>query len=235
MELRKLKIVKKKSLGLRKVVDLTVEDVHSYVSENGIINHNSGTKYASTVTLFLSGSKLEDKENDKAAAERVGAGDVKRNGVKVTCTPDKSRLCIPHKVRFQIPFFKEPNPYKGLEDYLNWDNAGIMLGKCYNEEEYKKLKPAEQLECKEFDFNGEKRYAQEKKALTRGVGFVCKHLGRAVDVKDFLSPVCFTPEFMKFINENIIRPEFELPSRDSFADIKELEKELGLDDDDQEG
>lgn len=226
MELKGLKIVKKKLLGSKRVIDLTVDDVHSYVSENGIINHNSGTKYASTVTLYMSGSKLEDKENDKAGAQKLGGSDIKKSGVKVTCAPEKSRLCVPHKVRFQIPFFKRPNPYTGLEAYLNWDNAGIMLGKCYTEEEYLALKPADQGECIQFDFNGELRYAQPKKSMVRGVGLVCKHLGRAVTPLEFWSPVCFTPEFMSYINENIIKPEFELPSVNSFDDLEELTKDL---------
>jgi len=232
MQYKKLKIKKKKSLGLNKVVDLTVKDTSNYVSKNGIINHNSGIKFSGSITLNLASvAKLDDKDNNKAAEKNLGAGNLKKNGVLVTAWPDKSRFCIPHRVKFQIPYFKKPNPYIGLEEYLNWDNAGIMQGKCLTEDEFQKLKPNEQLECVKFDFNGENRYAWPKKTMVRGVGLVCKHLGRQVTLQEFYSPVCFTEEYMKYVNENIIHPLFELPSQDSFDDITEIERDLGLADD----
>lgn len=217
-------------------VSHTYSQIGAYVPTQ-VMNGGSGLKYASTVTLFLSALKLEDKLNDQAALKAIGAASVKKKGVRLKCTVEKSRFCIPHTVQgVQIPFYKAPNPYTGLYDYLNWDNAGIMVGKVYTEAEYQKLKPAEQTECKKFEWLNketgelEPRYACEKKALTRGVGIVCKHLGRAVDpLTEFYSPTVFTPEFMEYINENIFKPEFELPSRDSFDDIEELQAELDLD------
>ena len=201
----------------------------------------SGPKYAATVTLQMSGSKLEDKANDKAAAQSNNAGDIKRTGIKITCFPVKSRLSIARTVRSQIPTFKKPNPYVGLESYLNWDNAGIMVGKCYTEQEYLKLKPNEQTECIPFEYTDKNtgeismRYAQPKKTMVRGVGIVCKHLGRAVDpTTEFWTPTVFTDEFLHYIDDNIIKPAFELPSRDSFDDINEMVKELGGSDDEDD-
>ena len=204
--------------------------IGSFVSTTAMVG-GSGAKFSGSVTLNLASiAKLDDKDNNKAAEKHVGATNVKKNGVLVTAWPDKSRFCIPHKVKFQIPYYKAPSPYVGLEEYLNWDNAGIMQGKCLTEEEYQKLNPNDQLECVKFVFNGENRYAWPKKTMVKGVGIVCKHLGRQVTLQEFYSNVCFNDEFLKYINENIIKPEFGLPDQSSFDDIAELEKDLGLDD-----
>ena len=71
--------------------------------------------------------------------------------------------------------------------------------------------------------------------MARGVGIVCKHLGRAVDpTTEFWTPTVFTDEFLHYIDDNIIKPAFELPSRDSFDDINEMVKELGGSDDEDD-
>ena len=203
--------------------------IGSFISTTAMVG-GSGAKFSGSVTLNLASiAKLDDKDNNKAAEKHIGATNVKKAGVLVTTWPDKSRFCIPHRVKFQIPYYKAPSPYVGLEEYLNWENAGIMQGKCLTEEEYQKLNPNDQLECIKFDFNGENRYAWPKKTMTKGVGMVCKHLGRQVTLQEFYSSVCFTDEFLKYINENIIKPEFALPDQSSFDDIAELEKDLGLD------
>jgi len=208
-----------------------VANIGSFISATAM-SGGSGIKFSGSITLNLASvAKLDDKENTKNAEKNVDAGNVKKTGVLVTAWPDKSRFCIPHKVKFQIPYYKMPNPYVGIEEYLNWDNAGIMQGKCLNEDEFQKLKPAEQLECIKFDFNGENRYAWPKKTMVKGVGIVCKHLGRQLTLPEFYSPVCFTDEYLHFINDHIIKPLFELPSQNSFDDIAEIEKDLGLEED----
>lgn len=211
------------------VVNHVYAAIGSFVAGTTMAN-GSGIQYAGSVTLNLASiAKLTDKENDKAAAQNIGAETVKKNGVLITAWPDKSRFCIPHKVKFQIPYYKAPSPYVGLEEYLNWDNAGIMQGKCYTEAEFMKLSPADQQEASkyEFEYQGEKRYALPKKTMTKGVGIVCKHLGRAVEFpKEFYSSTTFTPEFLKYINENIIHPLFQLPSRDSFADLEDIKEDV---------
>ena len=196
-----------------------------------IMANGSGIVYAGSVTLNLASiAKLVDKDNDKAAAATTGSETAKKNGILVSAWPDKSRFCLPRKVKFQIPFYKKPNKYLGLEEYLNWDNAGILQGKCYTQAEYDKLDPADQLEADKhkWEFNGEMRYAIEKKTMVRGVGIVCKHLGRQVDIHTFYSKEVFTPEFLDYINTNIIGPLFKLPDQSSFDDIDDIVEDLNL-------
>lgn len=218
------------------IVTICVNHVYANIGSfmgGTVMAGGSGIAYSGSVTLKLTAAKLVDKANDQAANKKVGSETVKKNGVLISATPDKSRFSIPRKVKFQIPFFQKPNPYVGLEEYLNWDNAGIMMGKCITEAEYLKLKPAEQLECNPYRFEHPEKgvmYAWPKKALTKGVGMVCRHLGETVPVLEFWSSKVFTDEFLHKINDEIIKPLFELPKQGSFDDLKELEEDLMADD-----
>lgn len=225
-EILPIKVVENCFIGNRTVFDISVRETHTYVSNNRIINHNSGVKYNSSVTIELSVAKLEDKENEKAASEKVGSNTVK-NGVLVTAKPMKSRFCIPQKVKFQIPYFKKPNPYVGLESFLTWENSGVCRGTCYTNKEKEKLSPSDQLKCLPFMFENEQMWCLPKDTA-RGV--VVSHLGRSVSFTEFFSDIVFTEEFLKKINETVIKPLFELPSQSSFEDVKELEECLGIKD-----
>lgn len=189
-----------------------------------------GIKYNSSITLLLSTRKLEDKENDAAAGKNIGNTQTK-NGILVSVTPKKSRFCVPNKVSFQIPFFKAPNPYVGLEQYLNWENAGVCRGNVLDEKAYAKLDAAEQAKCYEFEHNGRKLWCQPK---DNAHGMAVKHLGRQVSFIEFFSDVVFTDDYLHEINEKVIKPIFQLPSRDAFDDIKDVEETLGGNQEDEE-
>lgn len=184
------------------------------------VSGGSGVIYNASVILELSAAKLVDKENDARAAKASNAGDVVKTGVLITAKPRKSRYSIPHKVRFQIPFYKAPNPYVGLENYCSWEKCGICRGSFITEKEYNKLPDSEKVKIHVFDYNGETKYVQEKDTAR---GIVVRHLGEAVPVTEFFTSKVFTPEFLKEMDEKVIRPEFELPDRSSFDDIKEIE------------
>ena len=202
----------------RDVYDICVEDVHTYVSENGIINHNSGINYNSSVTIMLSAAKLEDKTSDKIASGKVG--DFTKTGVLVTATPKKSRFTIPQKVQFQIPFFKSPNPYIGIEKYLTWENSGIIRGELLYEKDYDKLSSQEKDKCYEMaDCDGVLCYARPKDTART---IVVKHLGKKIPVTDFYTPEVFTDELLHKLDEEVIKPNFELPSSDSMMDVEEF-------------
>ena len=228
MELKKLKITKKSELSSpKKLIDLTVDETQNYISKNGIINHNTGLTYNSSVTIELSAAKLEDKENDSAAKGKQGADTATKNGVLVTAKPQKSRFCRPMKVKFQIPYFKRPNPYVGLEQFMNWDNSGCVRGNLITEKDYNKLSPAEQAKIHVFEFEGQTMYCQEKDTAR---GIVCAHMGKQVSFVDFFSDMVFTEEFLNKLNEEVIKPMFSLPDQSSFDDIKDIEDTLEVGD-----
>lgn len=208
---------------------IVVSHVYSSMSmfnPGNIVSGGSGIQYNSSVTLELFKAKLADKENDDAAAKKTGV-EATKNGVLVTAKPQKSRFCIPQKIKFQIPFFKKPNPYIGLETYMTWDNSGVCRGSIIDEKTYSKLSPAEQLKVHTFDYNGTTMYCQEKDTAR---GIVVKHLGRQVSFIEFFSDVVFTDEFLEYLNTNVIRPAFQLPDQDAFDDIKDIENVLGAED-----
>lgn len=200
------------------VNDITVDDIHSYVSANGVINHNSGIKYNSSVTFFLSSSKLEDK-----ASEKIVAGqpvEAQKVGVVVSLTPKKNRFTIPHKVRFQIPYYKSPNPYVGLEQFLTWENSGIIPGKIVTDKEYAKMNDADKSQCHEMtDKNGNHCYGYCKPG---GRKIVVQHLGEELPMIELWTSKVLTDEILHRVDDMTIRPIFELPNQSNNADLNEL-------------
>lgn len=193
--------------------------VGSYVPTN-ILAGGSGIIYNSSVTIELSTAKLEDKDNDSAAKAKQGADAATKTGVLVTAKPVKSRFCRPLKVKFQIPFFKKPNPYVGLENFLTWENAGVGRGNLLTEKEYNKLSEGDKNKCSGFEHNGENVYFLPKDTARN---IIVKHLGMGVTPVEFFSEKVFTPEFLEEINTNVIHPMFDLPDQSAFDDIKEIE------------
>lgn len=188
-----------------------------------VVSGGSGINYNSSVTLMLSAAKLNgaDKDNDKAAEN--AKGELMKTGVIVTAKPNKSRFTIPQKVSFYIPFFKAPNPFVGLDQYMTWENSGIGKGKCYTQKEYEKLKPAEQSACVSFEFEGETKYALLKDSARN---IVISHLGCDIPVSDFFTSKVFNEEFMKKFDDNVIKPSFELPDQSKWDNDDELVSEL---------
>lgn len=207
------------------VIDLTVKDTHSYVSKNGIINHNSGIVYNASITIEMSAAKLEDKENEVAAKQKAGSDAGTKNGILVTAKPIKSRFCRPIKIKFQIPYYKKPNPYVGLEQFMTWENSGVCRGNLLTQKEYDKLSDSEKQKIYTFEHNGETMYCQPKETAR---GLVIKHLGKQVSFIDFFTDKVFTQEYLEYLNENVIHPMFQLPDQSAFDDIKEIEESLDI-------
>ncbi len=186
-----------------------------------VVSGGSGIKYNSSLTLMLSTAKLDDKESDKIAEKKVG--EFTKTGVIVTAKPEKSRFTIPQKVKFQIPFFKAPNPYVGLEAYLTWENSGIMEGILLTQKEYDKLSDKDKETVKTFTFNGETKYAFPKIGATqKSRKIVVEHLGEELPITDLWTSKVLTDEVLHKLDDAVIKPLFELPSQDSFNDIDEL-------------
>lgn len=183
-----------------------------------IATGGKGLSFNASITLMLSTSKLDDKQSDKIAEKKIG--DYTKTGVVVTAKPEKSRFTIPQRVRFQIPFFKAPNPYVGLEAYITWENSGILRGKIITEKEYLKLSDFEKSLCHEMkDQNDNKCYAYPKDTSKN---IVVKHLGCEVPVTDMFTSKVLTDEILHNLDETVIKPNFELPSNESNNDIEEL-------------
>lgn len=204
------------------IVAHTYQAVGSYGDPNKV-SGGGGLEYNASLTLMLSAAKLEDKSNDKAASEKKG--EFTKNGVLVTAKPIKSRFCIPQKVKFQIPFFCKPNPYVGLEQYMTWDNSKIVRGDMLTEKEYLKLSPGDQLKCIKFDDRDFSCWVLPKDTSRK---MFVGHLHDTVPILEFFTDKVFNQEFLEMLNENVIKPAFQLPDQSSFEDIKELEDTMGI-------
>ena len=213
------------------------EDAHHYILKNGVVSHNcigsyipqkavsggGGIIYNASVILMLSKAKLDDKESEDKA-KRAGV-EANRLGVIVTATPQKSRFSKPIKVKFHIPFFKQPNPYVGLENYISWENCGVVRGKLLNYKEYSKLSPSEQSTCHETvnADTGEMLYVWPR--ITART-LVCEHLGGEVPLDRLWTSTVFTEEVLKRLDDTVIKPIFQLPSYESLNDFDELSEVL---------
>lgn len=54
------------------------------------------------------------------------------------------------------------------------------------------------------------------------------HLHDTVPILEFFTDKVFTQEFLEYLDENVIKPAFQLPDQSSFEDIKELEDTMGI-------
>lgn len=183
-----------------------------------VIQGGEGLKYSASTILMLSTAKLDgdNKENDNAA--KKSKADITKTGVRVTAKVEKSRFAIPTKVQFQIPFFKEINPYVGLENFLTFENSGIGRGNVMTESEYNRAKESDKKQMTEFVFEDKKLYFNPS---DRARGMVVAHLGKQVPFTEFYTKEVFTKELLEKLDKEIIRPTFELPSHGSNADIAE--------------
>ena len=186
-----------------------------------VVSGGSGLSYNASLTLLMTTSKYEDKESEKIIENKVG--EFTKYGVTITAKPEKSRFTIPQKVQFYIPYFKQPNPYNGLAPYLTWENSGIMEGILLTEKEYNKLSDAEKESVKIFEKDGIKYYAFPKvSGITSKRTIVVSHLAKQLPLSSLYTPEVLTDEVLHKLDDEVIRPSFELPSQNSDADIDEI-------------
>lgn len=173
------KIKKITKLGEQEVIDLTVADAHHYISNNGVINHNSGIVYGASIILNLSKAKL--KEGTEVIGQRVIA------------RPEKNRFCKPIPVEFHIQFDRGMNPYVGLQDYVTWERCGIDRGKFIDAKEYEKMK----------DKSGAYPSADPDKFFVPSASGrnICCDDGTCVPLKQFFTPQVFTPERLERLDK----------------------------------
>jgi len=227
------------------------------------ISGGGGVKFNSSIIHTLSIKQLTDKDSEEAT--KKSNIDAVKVGVIVAVKPFKQRFTRLIKVEIHIPFYKQPNPYVGLEKFISWKNCGILRGKIINEKTYLKLKEEEQALChafekehlKQLDVTEIKNLSSEDKKkikIINGKQFiiekletlyafpkdtsrtlVCRHLQGEIPLKELFTSKVFTQEILEELDENIIKPTFQLPSIESMDDILEVtesldEKSINLED-----
>jgi len=195
MELRKLKVKSIKRLESTKVHDLSVNEVQHYITENGVINHNSGREYGASIILMMTKAKL----NNKKEGEQVG--------IILTAKPNKNRFAKPNVVKTHLDYKTGLNEFTGLQDYIQWgwEDHGIEKGTIITEKELKKKgtgpkSKAVEFKCVEDIENGIESlmyFIPEKNATTIAV----KELGRHLTAKQFFSTLFWTQERLEAVDK----------------------------------
>lgn len=110
-----MKIVKSiKKVKTQKVYDITVDNSHHYILDNGLVTHNSGLKYAASSIIYLS------KKKEKDGTEVIG------NIIKAKTA--KSRLSKENK-QVEIRLFYDE---RGLDKYYGLLELGELGGMWKN-------------------------------------------------------------------------------------------------------
>jgi hypothetical protein len=218
MQLTKLKVKNVTELNCTKVHDLTVADVQHYITDNGVINHNTGPEYAASIILFLGKAKLKEG--------------TEQTGIIVSAKPNKNRFAKPTPIKFHISFNKGMNAYIGLEEYISWDACGIQRGRFLTEGQFDKLKEAERAECRKHIYTKDEKevivYFQPSDTARK---IAVAHLNDLVDLNQLFTSKVMTREVLEKL-EPIVSARFKYGVDE--LDVNDLDSMLDSDDEDQE-
>lgn len=114
---QEVKIVKKTESGQQTVHDICVPGPHHYILADGIVSHNSGFIYASSIVVAMRKLKLkEDADGNKVSEVR---------GIRSACKVVKTRYAKPFEsIKIDIPWEHGMNPISGLFDLF--EGAGVL-------------------------------------------------------------------------------------------------------------
>ena len=119
-----LKVKKKKSVGIKRVYDISVGEGGHYLLENGAVSHNSGFIYASSIVIAMDKLKL------KTDADGVKTSKV--HGIRSKCKIMKTRYSKPFEtVELEIPYETGLNPFSGMFEYILSKDVITRTGNKY--------------------------------------------------------------------------------------------------------
>jgi recombination protein RecA len=187
---------------------------HTYASMDQYtpkgMSGGGGPEFSASIIVMLSKGTLRDENKTTT-------------GIIVRSKTRKNRLAKPIDVEFHISFHKGMNPYVGLEQFVNWENCGVIRASKLTEKEYSKLKPEDQAKCHSFELGGETLYV---KPSIQAKNYIIRHNGDEVPVREFFSPRLFTDVVLKELDEKVIKPMFKFPeTQDGIIEMEDDELE----------
>lgn len=208
----------------------TITNIGSFIPSQSM-SGGGGPMYNASTILMLSKAGLKDgNKEDMKKAEKVG---MTKTGIIVTSKPQKSRFAKPIPIKFHISFYRGMNPYVGLEEYVNWENCGIGIGKLQGQKEFDELTPAEQKKAQEngqtwTDSEGNFYFANLKDTL-RNKEVIVKSQNKTYPLSAMFTKQVITDDILHDIDERIIKPMFALTggvnNEDTFEELIENENE----------
>jgi len=194
---------------------------HTYASMDQYtpkgMSGGGGPEFSASIILMLSKGTLRDENKTTT-------------GIIVRSKTRKNRLAKPIDIEFHISFHKGMNQYVGLEQFVNWENCGVVRGSKLTEKEFAKLKPEDQTKCHIFEVEDVVWYV---KPSIQAKNYIIRHNGDEVPVREFFSARLFTDTVLHELDEKIIKPTFKFPETQAEIDLLENE-ELGELNDDSE-
>lgn len=182
---------------------------HTYASMDQYtpkgMSGGGGPEFSASIILMLSKGTLRDEAKTTT-------------GIIVRSKTRKNRLAKPIDIEFHISFHKGMNPYVGLEQFVCWEDCGVVRASKLTEKEFSKLKPEDQAKCHSFELNGEKWYV---KPSIQAKNYIVRHNGDEVPVKEFFSSRLFTDTVLKELDEKVIKPTFKFPETQDGIDALE--------------
>ena len=126
MSFTKVRIKNKRSIGVQPVYDIGVPDAQHYVLESGVVSHNSGFIYASSIVVAMKKLKLKEDEDGNKVSDVTG--------IRAACKVMKTRYSKPFEsVQVKIPYESGMDTYSGL---LEMFEAKGIINKTGNKLEY---------------------------------------------------------------------------------------------------
>ena len=213
MQLKTLKVKSVRKESSTKVNDLTVADVQHYITDNGVINHNTGLQYGASIIMNLSKAKLKEG--------------TEQTGIIVTAKPQKNRFCVPTVVKFHISFQKGMNKYVGLQEYMSWDACGVGRGKFITAKEYSKLSESDQKNCRQHPMDENVYY------LPSDTGrYVCTdHRVEPFKWAEVCTAGVWTDDAIQRLDDNVIKKIFAYSDSKGSDDIQTILNEENEDED----
>lgn len=122
--LTEVRIKSKKSVGTVPVYDICVPGPHHYILESGVVSHNSGFIYASSIVVAMRKLKLKEDSDGNKTSEV--------HGIRSACKVMKTRYSKPFEsIKIDIPWETGMNPYSGLFDLFEKSGSLVKEGNKY--------------------------------------------------------------------------------------------------------
>lgn len=175
-----------------------------FAAEKEIPSGGGGPTYAASIILFI----------DKRPLREGPEGATTKTGIIVKSKTFKNRISQPHEAYFHISFSKGMNPYVGLDEYISWENCGVVRGTILSDEEFnKKYKKGVAVNStgKELVTHTWKEGSDTYRCVENNSAktYAVKDTKENVPVALLFTSKVFTMNTLKMLDENVIKPKFK--------------------------
>lgn len=188
----------------------TIGGIGSYTGPTKESAGGDGPIFAMSNVLFLSKKLLREDDNDAK----------KTTGMLMTSRQKKTRKILKIPITIHVSYLGGMNPFVGLEDYVSWEACGIERGKIMTKKEFDKqnkegVEFTRQVEMVDKKTGKETHVDEQVWFVASPNGRFCvRHLGKSLQAAKYLfTPKVFTQEVLRNLDENAVKPTFQIPEK----------------------